>query len=107
MTPILNADTKSTQFMRSIVKKGKERLDYFTDRDNIKRQQEIKAENIFNLSLKQIFENMSKTFIDLLNDILTGNIHSLSDVLKGDRILYLGFLLFFVALGIYIIDITS
>ena len=93
--------------MRSIVKKGKERLDYFTDRDNMKRQQEIKAENIFNLSLKQIFENMSKTFIDLLNDILTGNIHSLSDVLKGDRILYLGFLLFFVALGIYIIDITS
>ena len=107
MNPVLNEDTESTQFVRNVIKKGKKRIDYFSDRANKEKSKEVKAENIFNLSLKQIFENLSKTLIDLLTDIISGNIYSIADIFKGDRILYLGLLLFLIALGIYIVDITT
>jgi len=107
MNPVLNEDTESTQFVRDVIKKGKERIDYFSDRANKEKSEEAKAENILNLSLKQIFENLSKTLIDLLTDIISGNIYSIADIFKGDRILYLGLLLFLIALGIYIVDITT
>ena len=104
MNSILNKDTESTLFKRNVIKKGKERIDFFTQRDNQDKIIKGRDKQIFNLSLKEILENLSQTVIDLLTDIISGNIHSIGDLFKGDRILYLGILLFFVAMAIYIID---
>ena len=104
MNPVLNRDTDSTLFIKNVIKNGKERIDYFSEKANSIEQKQKKDASIFNLSIKQILENLSKTLIDLLTDVISGNISSIGDVFKGDRIIYLGIVMFFVALGIYVIS---
>jgi hypothetical protein len=104
---IFNTDTEATGFARSVLINGKNVLNYYTEKSNLEQDKSLEHAVIFNLSLKKIFENLSKTLIGLLDDLLKGHIHTIHDFFRGDRLLYLGILMVLLAFCVYLIDITS
>ena len=104
---LFNSDPEATGFTRKVLLNGQNVLNYYTEKSNLEEQDRDTDHVIFNLSLKKIIENMAKTLIELLNDMLNGRIHTINDVLKGDRMLYLGIILVLIAFSIYLIDVTS
>jgi hypothetical protein len=107
MDTLLNKDTESSNFIHQVVKKGKATLDYYTDEANLLRKEHIREQSILNMSLTQILQKLSVTMIEILDDIIKNRINSISDVVKGDRIIYIGIFVVLIALCLYIVDITS
>lgn len=98
-------------YVQRIEQSEKDQLTYLTDRTN---QTELKREDqalLLNLSISQILQNLSSTFVEILNDILGGNWTGARGFImiffKGDRMIYVGLLALFCAFCIYLIDITS
>ena len=101
---LFNSDTEATGFTRKVLQNV---LNYYTEKSNLEQERDVDHAVIYNLSLKKILENMAKTLIGLLDDILNGHIHTINDVLKGDRVLYLGLIMVLIAFCVYLIDVTS
>jgi hypothetical protein len=107
------AMAESQTFERKVLETENKNLTYYTEKTNKEAIQQ-KTENLFiNLSIKEILINLSKTFVGILNDLLTPGNLSLTggriiDILfKEDRMIYVGLLILFISFSIYLIDITS
>ncbi len=101
----------SQTFERKVLETEKQNLTYYTEKAN-KAATQQKTENLFiNLSIKEILVNLSKTFVGILNDLMTpGNLTGgriIEILFKEDRMIYVGLLILFIAFSIYLIDITS
>lgn len=88
---------------------------YKKTKDVYKQDLSIKEnKRIYNLSLKDIANNFSNTILKLVND-LTIFVHqdnkSINKLMliftEDDRLIYVGILLFIIALSIYFVDITN
>lgn len=98
-------------YERAVEQHKNDRLTYYTQRSNLN-QEALESDKLFvNLSLKQITQGISKTFIEIINELVSGEIHSGSQLLislfRADRMIYIGALLVLIAFAIYITDIVS
>ena len=88
-----------------------EKLTYYRERSNLEQESATEDRLFVNLSLTEILRGMSQTFIDIINEIVSGKIGSAKDLLitlfHGDRMIYTGVLLVLIAFAIYVVDITG
>jgi hypothetical protein len=101
----------SGTFQKKVQDLEKQKLTYYTEQTN-SIVADDRAENLFiHLSLRQIIMNISKTFIGILDDLLTlkpASVREYLDILsKGDRLIYVGIIVVFIAFCLYLIDITN
>tara|TARA_Y200000002_G_C22482711_1_gene579441 strand:- start:239 stop:613 length:375 start_codon:yes stop_codon:yes gene_type:complete len=82
--------------------------------ENDKNKQERMNQRFYNLSLKQILNNLSLTLIKIMNEISIymeksdRTTKELIDIFtKDDRMIYVGILLIILSLGIFFINISS
>ena len=104
------ADSSGT-FQKKVQDLEKQKLTYYTEKTN-SIVTDDKTENLFiHLSLREIIMNISKTFIDILDDLLKlkpASVREYLDILgKGDRLIYVGIIVVFIAFCLYLIDITN
>lgn len=101
-----------TQFEIDTLTEHERRLKYYTAEAN--KENKVKEEkNLFiNLSIVQIFHNLSQVIISILNELMLINKDTPKSEIflifvKNDRLIYLGLLVVLIGLGMYIIDITD
>ena len=70
MNSILNKDTESTLFKRNVIKKGKERIDFFTQRDNQDKIIKGRDKQIFNLSIKTLVNFIVLSILNLISGLV-------------------------------------
>ena len=98
-------------YEREVEQYERNRLTYYTQRADT--DQDNKEENklFVNLSLKQIMEGISQTFVGIINEIVSGEIKTLRQfvvtLFRADRMIYVGVLCVMIAFAFYIVDITS
>jgi hypothetical protein len=101
-------DKSNESYIKRVISEEDRKLTYFTERDRNRPEDD---RLFINLSIKEVLHGMSIAFINIINDIVSGQQASMSDYImaffKGDRMIYVGLLLILVAFSIYIIDITS
>lgn len=108
---IISQDERTEAEMKSMEEQQR-RLNYFTTTTNEELQQQQEKEVFINLSLVQLMSKMSATIIAIINELLaitkdTEFSEIIYIFIKEDRLVYLGILLFMIALAVYIIDITG
>lgn len=101
-----------TEYEIKSMEEQQRRLQYFTETTNNERQQAQESEVFINLSLVNLFRNLSTTIIAIINELLAITKDTqFTDIIyifiKDDRLVYLGLLLIMIALSIYLIDIAS
>jgi hypothetical protein len=88
-----------------------EQLTYYKDRTNQSQESEERGKLFINLSVSEILRGISRTFIDIIDELVNGKVHNVSSLLttffRGDRMIYVGILFVMIGFAIYIIDITS
>jgi hypothetical protein len=94
-------------YQRAVELNEQDALTYYTQRANTRRSD---SQVLFvDLTLKQIIRNMSQTFVEILNELVSGQVQTKEQLVmtffKGDRMVYIGTLLVLVALVIYVSDI--
>jgi len=98
-------------YERKVIEQEGEKLRYYTEIGQIKRNKEEEDQMFMNLSIRELLRNTSFVFIAILNDIVSGEIKTFKDFIsvffKGNRMAYIGIIIVFIAFSVYIIDITS
>lgn len=98
-------------YERAVEQHETDRLTYYTQRSNQSQDQQESEKLFVNLSLVEIIQGMSRTFIAIINDIVAGEVRSPSQLVialfKGDRMMYIGTLLVLCAFAMYVVDITG
>lgn len=97
-----------SELIRNPVLRGSALLEQLTKAEQDKTDQIYKERQFFNMSLKQLGEKMSTSYIKIMNDLLefkadgettTENINSVTNIFfREDRLLYLGMSLILLAL---------
>ena len=93
-------------YQRAVELNEQDTLTYYTERANAKRSTDQAL--FVNLTLKQIIQNISQTFIDIINELVSGELTKERLIMvffKEDRMVYIGSLLVIVAFVIYVTDI--
>lgn len=105
------SDNDNMDYSQRVLHTEKQQLTYLTERTNTEDLRMEKDTLFLNLSIYQIVSNMSTAFVQILDDIVTGNWSGMRGLLavffKGDRMIYVGLVLLFIAFSINLIDITS
>ena len=98
-------------YERKVEQDENDKLVYYSEKSNQKNEELEEEKLIINLSIKQILNGMSNTFIEILNELVSGKILNLNQLIvslfKGGRMIYIGILLVIIAFFIYVVDITS
>lgn len=104
-------ELKYMSYQRKVEQHENDQLTYYTQRANVEQEQEETGKLFVNLSVKQIIQGLAQTIIDIVNDLVSGEIKDAKGLVAiffyGDRMIYLGVLLVLVAFSVYLIDITS
>lgn len=95
--------------------KEQQKLKYYTTKDNKELANKEAKKTIENMSITEIFKNISLTFNAIIGEILNMDndgvpmtvYNVLSIFFKEDRALYIGLVMLLTCAGIFIIDITS
>ncbi len=95
-------------FQKKAIDVENTKLTYYTEKakeDAVQTQEE----NLFiNLSISEILKNISRTFIDIMNDITKEGPRDLIRIIgRGDRMIYVGIIILFISFSIYLVDITA
>lgn len=82
--------------------------------ENINNEKKKENERFYNLSLKEIFNNLIKTIVDIINDLSiyieekNNTIENLLNIFtKETRLIYIGILLIIISLMLFFINISS
>ena len=82
--------------------------------ENEKKKKEFNNKKFYNLSFKQLGDNLSVTFIDMLNEFALytkkedGNINDLFIIVtKGGRLIYIGIIFIIISILLYFIDFSK
>jgi hypothetical protein len=95
-------------FQKKVIDVENAKLTYYTEKakEETSRGQEEKL--FINMSLGQIMANISRTFIDIINELMTKGPGDLLQILgREDRMIYVGIIILFITFCIYIVDITG
>ena len=95
--------------------KEQQKLNYYTVKENTENSKREAKRTIENMTIIEIFQNISITFnkiigeiLNMENDGMTVTVYNILNIfLKEDRALYIGLVILLTALGIFIVDITS
>ena len=95
--------------------KEQQKLNYYTVKENKENSKKEAKRTIENMTIIEIFQNISITFnkiigeiLNMENDGMTVTVYNILNIfLKEDRALYIGLVILLTALGIFIVDITS
>lgn len=95
--------------------KEQEKLKYYTTKDNEESTKKESKRTIENMTLTEVFQNISLTFNAIIGELLnmekdnvSVTVYNVLDIfVKEDRALYIGIVIFLVCIGIFIVDITS
>ena len=98
-------------YERKVLEHEGTKLTYYSEVSN-KTQADDEDKKLFvNLSIKELLQGISMTFIAIINDLVSGEVKDFKSFLlvifKQNRMIYLGLILVFIAFCIYLIDITS
>ncbi len=84
-------------------------------RDTNKLKEETENLKVYNMSLKMLVQNASKTYIQIINEL--SNYYTYNDkrslnqigyiLTKGENLIYIGLLVLMIAFSMWLIDITS
>lgn len=82
--------------------------------ENEKKKKEFDNKKFYNLSFKQLGDNLSVTFIEMLNEFAVysknedGNINDLFIIVtKGGRLIYVGIIFIIISILLYFIDFSK
>lgn len=100
------SNTDELAYEQHVIQGEKNNLRYYTERDNKKQDKEVMDGLFINLSLREIMNKWSLTFVNIINDLMNGNL-GVYVLFKDDRMIYLGLTALFIAFSVYIIDITN
>ena len=82
--------------------------------ENEKKKKEFNNKKFYNLSFKQLGDNLSVTFIEMLNEFAIysknedGNINDLFIIVtKGGRLIYVGIIFIIISILLYFIDFSK
>jgi hypothetical protein len=93
-------------YQKAVELNEQDTLTYYTLRANNKRTDQVLFAD---LTLKQIIQNISRTFVDIINDLVSGQVQTKEQFIMtffgGDRMIYIGTLLVLIAFIIFITDI--
>lgn len=95
--------------------KEQQKLNYYTVKENTENSKREAKRTIENMTIIEIFQNISITFnkiigeiLNMENDGMTVTVYNILNIFfKEDRALYIGLVILLTALGIFIVDITS
>ena len=98
-------------YERLVHKNEEQQLAYYSEKANIEKNTNEDERLFLNMSIRDILKGVSVTFIDVINDLVSGKAKNSKDLIKilfkGDRMIYVGVITILIAFGIYIVDITS
>lgn len=108
-------DEKVAQEYSDPLIKEQQKLNYYTIKENKENSKKEAKRTIENMSIMEVFQNISLTFNAIIGEILnmesegmTVTVYTILNIFfKEDRALYIGLVILLTALGIFIIDITS
>ena len=88
-----------------------EQLTYYRDQANQSQESDERSKLFINLSISEILRRISQTFIDIIDELVTGKVYNVTSLLtalfRGDRMIYVGILLVMIGFAIYIADLAS
>lgn len=95
--------------------KEQQKLKYYTTKDNEENAKKESKRTIENMTIMEVFQNISVTFNVIIGEILNMDKNNvpvtfknvLEIFFKDDRSLYIGLVMLLTCIGIFIIDITS
>lgn len=95
--------------------KEQQKLKYYTTKDNEENKNKETKRSIENMTIMEVFQNISLTFNAIIGEILNMDKNNvpvtfknvLEIFFKDDRSLYIGLVMLLTCIGIFIIDITS
>lgn len=112
----ISPEVENSRTVNDFEQKAKEdqqrRLKFYTDTSNEESQKKQEKDIFINLSLVQLFQKMSSTIINIINEILDiKSDTTINDIIyifiKEDRLIYIGMLCIIITLSLYLIDVTS
>lgn len=112
----ISPEVENSRTVNDFEQKAKEdqqrRLKFYTDTTNKELQEKQEKEIFINLSIVQLFQKMSSTIINIINEILDIKTDTtFNDIIyifiKEDRLIYIGMLCIIITLSLYLIDVTS
>lgn len=102
---------KTLDYERIAAQNENYNLAYYTKRTNQEQEEEVASELFINLSVREILQGISRTFIAIINEIVSGEVTTPKQItmtlFRGDRMIYTGILLVLIAFAIYVMDITG
>jgi hypothetical protein len=101
-----------TQFELNTLKQQYRKLKYYSDTADSELAQKEEEKVFINLSLVELFRNLSVVIISIINELLAINDKTtFADLVyifvREDRLVYLGLLIMMIAFAIYIVRITE
>lgn len=95
--------------------KEQQKLKYYTNKDNEENKNKEAKKTIENMTIIEVFQNISITFKAIIDEVLnmeknnvSVTVYNILDIfLKEDRALYIGLVMLLTCIAIFIIDITS
>lgn len=95
--------------------KEQQKLKYYTNKDNEENKNKEARKTIENMTIIEVFQNISLTFKAIIEEVLnmeknnvSVTVYNILDIfLKEDRALYIGLVMLLTCIAIFIIDITS
>ena len=108
-------DEKVAQQYSDPLIKEQQKLKYYTNKDNEENKNKEAKRTIENMSITEVFQNISITFTAIIGEILNMEknnvpvtVYNMLDIFfKEDRALYVGLVILLTCIGIFIIDVTS
>jgi hypothetical protein len=100
----------SETFEKKVLSTEKDKITYYTEKARAESTQTYEEQLFINLSIRKIFENISKTFVGIMNEFLTpanGKPDYIAILSREDRLIYLGIIILLIGFGIYLVDITN
>ena len=87
------------------------RLDRLSYQQNLLQNQDVEKQTILDLPLKIIAKKVINTITSIVNDLTDAPEYSLRRIIKifteGDRLIYVGLLLFTIAIILFLVEMTS
>ena len=108
-------DEKVAQQYSDPLIKEQQKLKYYTTKDNEESTKKESKRTIENMTITEVFQNISLTFNAIIGELLnmekdnvSVTVYNVLDIFfKEDRALYIGIVILLTCIGIFIVDITS
>ena len=101
-------------YEKMMIERQYNKLYEMSQMENEKKKKEFDNKKFYNLSFKQLGDNLSVTFIEMLNEFAVysknkdGNINDLFIIVtKGGRLIYVGIIFIIISILLYFIDFSK